>query len=177
MTEQEKESTIQDTELVDNLDEFADATKAFELQIADLQDKLLRANAENENMRRRYEKQIDETREYSVSGLCRDLISVMDNLSRALEYKPSDVNVGMQNVVAGVEMTKTELASIFTKYGIEEILPVAGGKFDYNTHHAIAQVVDDTHPQGTVLELMQVGYKIKDRLLRPAAVSVTKKSE
>jgi molecular chaperone GrpE len=171
MTKKEKEADMQD------LKQEEVEVEALKLQIVDLQDKLLRSNAENENMRRRYEKQIDETRDYSIANLCRDLISVMDNLSRALAHKPKDLDEHMQNFISGVEMTKTELGGVFAKYGIEEIAPGVGEKFDYNSHHAIAKIVSDEHPESTVLQLMQTGYRIKDRLLRAAAVSVAKKTE
>ena len=173
----EEKEEKEDTGAIHDADDAKSTTEAdLKHQIEVLQDKLLRVAAENENIRRRYEKQLDETREYSVISFAKDLMSVMDNLSRALDHKPSDLDEHMRNFVAGVEMTKTELSNVFAKHGVEEISPEIGGKFDYNLHHAISQMASDEHPQGSVLQLMQVGYKIKDRLLRPAAVSVVKPS-
>jgi molecular chaperone GrpE len=102
---------------------------------------------------------------------------VIDNISMSLAHKPKDLNDEMQSFIEGVEMTIAALVSVFSKYGMEAISPVLGDKFDYNLHHAISHVVTEDHPQGTVLQVMQSGYKIKDRLLRPAAVSVTKSLE
>jgi molecular chaperone GrpE len=81
----------------------------------------------------------------------------------------------MKNMISGVDMTRNELTSIFKKHGLESIEPQAGEKFDYNIHHAVAQIETDEHDDGTIVNTMQVGYKIKDRLLRPAMVRVSKK--
>ncbi len=143
-------------------------------EISDLKDKILRSAAEMENLRRRYEKQIDDVREYSSSSFAKDMISVIDNLSRAISHKPKEMNDEVKNFILGVEMTQTELLSIFAKHGIKTIEPEVGEKFDYNIHHAISQIESDKYPESTIIDVMQVGYKIKDRLLRPASVAVTK---
>ncbi|MES2214952.1 MAG: nucleotide exchange factor GrpE [Pseudomonadota bacterium] len=177
MTTQDHEILQENTEAIQEKIEGANELAELKSQILELQDRLLRASAETENTRRRYEKQIEETREYSITGLCRDLIPVMDNISSALAHKPATLSADMQNIVDGIEMTKTGFINVFTKYGIEAVVPVEGDKFDYNLHHAISQIPINDHPQGTILQLMQIGYKIKDRLLRPAAVSVAKKAD
>jgi molecular chaperone GrpE len=169
MTEEEN------TELPE--EEVAEVTapeENWEAQAAEFKDKMLRMAAETENMRRRYEKQIEDARDYSVVSFAKDLVSVMDNLSRALEHLPNEMDETTKNFVLGVEMTKAELARVFAKHRIISIEPTLGDKFDYNLHTAMLQAPTDEHEPGTVLQLMQVGYKLKDRLLRPAAVSVSK---
>lgn len=151
-----------------------DIVEELKNEVANLKDKLMRTAAEMENMRRRYEKQIEDTREYSASNFAKDLMSVMDNFSRALSHKPAAENEAVKNFIIGVEMTENELMNIFKKHGIEAIAPAPGDKFDYNLHHAISQVESGDHPAGTVLNSMQSGYKFKERLLRPATVTVTK---
>lgn len=144
--------------------------------IESLEEKLLRANAEAENIRRRYEKLVGEAKEYAITNFAKDLLAVMDNLLRALEYKSEEMNSQVSNVIAGVEMTKNELVSIFKKNGLDAIEPGEGEKFDYNLHHAISQIETDQYDEGTIINTMQVGYKIKERLLRPAIVKVAKKA-
>lgn len=146
----------------------------LEDKIQELNDKMLRVAAEAENMRRRYEKQIEETRDYSVVNFAKDLVGVMDNLSRALEHLPENMDEKTKNFVMGVQMTRDELERVFTKNKIESVLPQVGDKFDYNLHAAMLQAPTDEHEPGVVLQVMQLGYKIKDRLLRPAAVAVSK---
>lgn len=143
-------------------------------EIESLKDKLLRAAAETENVRRRYEKQIEDVREYSSSNIAKDMMSVMDNLTRSLSHTPESADDSVKNFILGVEMTQNELLSVFKKHSIESIDPKIGDKFDYNIHNAISQVPSEEHPDSTIIDVMQTGYKIKNRLLRPAAVSVTK---
>ena len=168
----------EDTEIVELKDEHSSLDEIVSLkdQIEALQDKLLRAAAESENTRRRFEKMIQDIKDYSVIDFAKDLLSVMDNLSRALEYKPQEDDIQAANILAGVKMTKTELDSVFQKYGLEKIEPSAGEKFDYNLHHAISQIVTDEFEQDSIVSIMQVGYKLKNRLLRSAIVAVSKKT-
>lgn len=146
-------------------------------QIEILQDKLLRTIAESENTRKRLEKTILETRDYAIFSFAKDLLTVIDNLARALDHKPQNVSAEVGNIITGVEMTKTELVNILKKHGLEPIEPIAGDKFDYNIHHAISQIESNEQPQDSIITVMQLGYKIKDRLLRPAAVQVAKLPE
>jgi len=145
-------------------------------QIDELQDKLLRTVAESENTRRRFEKMIEETRDYAVSNFAKDLLSIMDNLSRSLHYQDLDNVIQITSVITGVEMTKNELESTFKKHGLEIINPMIGSKFDYNVHHAVSQIETSAYDPDNIMEIMQVGYKLKDRLLRPAIVKVSKKA-
>ena len=100
----------------------------------------------------------------------------MDNLSRSLQYNNSENDTNQTtNVITGIEMTKNELESIFTKHGLENINPMIGDDFDYNVHHAVSQMETNDYDQDKIMATMQMGYKIKDRLLRPAIVKVSKK--
>lgn len=156
-------------------------TEVVELQakVDELNDKLLRIAAEAQNTRMRLEKQIQETREYAVTNFAKELLQVMDNMQRALEHKPSDVENGssLDNLLKGVEMTRQGLTNIFTNFGIEQINPDIGEKFNYNYHQAVSQVPSKDYEPGSIMNVMQSGYKIKDRLLRPAMVIVSKLPE
>jgi len=154
-----------DTELINNLTE----------EIKLMQDKLLRAVAESENIRSRMNKKVEEARDYSIVGFAKDLLPVIDNFSRALSHVPANINDDTKIIIDGVRMIKEELISIFKNHGIESIEPKEGEGFDYNNHHAISQIATDQYEEGTIVSTMQVGYKIKDRLLRPASVAVAKK--
>lgn len=143
-------------------------------QVEVLQDKLLRQLAESENIRTRSAKLIEEAREYAIFEFTKDLIPVIDNLQRALEHLPKDLDPEAQNVVEGVKMTKEQLEAAFKKHHLESITPQSGDKFDYNIHHAISQVMTEEFSPGSIVNTMQAGYKIKDRLIRPAAVAVAK---
>ncbi|MGC0371927.1 MAG: hypothetical protein DGJ47_000628 [Rickettsiaceae bacterium] len=140
----------------------------------EFRDKLVRQMAETENVRNRNIKTIQETRDYAILGFAKDLVSVMDNLSRALEHIPSEINEDAKNVIEGIKMTQNELNEAFKKNNIEQILPKAGDKFDYNLHCAISQIETDEVESGKIVNIMQNGYKIKDRLLRAASVIVAK---
>ncbi|WP_375333509.1 nucleotide exchange factor GrpE [Candidatus Tisiphia endosymbiont of Xenochironomus xenolabis] len=157
--------------LQDSLQEIASLKNQIEI----LQDKLLRTIAESDNTRKRLEKSIEEARDYAIFSFAKDLLSVNDNLSRALEHKPQNMEGDIANIITGVEMTKGELTSILQKHGLESIEPLLGEKFDYNIHHAISQILSDEYDQDSVIAVMQSGYKIKDRLLRPATVQVSKR--
>jgi molecular chaperone GrpE len=147
-----------------------------------LKDQLLRALAESENTRRRSERDVQAAKKYGHTGLARDLVGAIDNLARALDImKKDDFEVGtlseaMTNVVTGIELSWTEIMSITQKHGIKQINP-AGEKFDYNFHQAMFEVPTADTPPGMVVEVMQHGYVLHDRLLRPAMVGVSKAPE
>lgn len=152
----------------------AELIKHLTEQVEAAQDKLLRAMAESENIRHRMNRLVEETRDYSIFNFAKDLVSVIDNLSRAIAHAPENLDESHKAVIDGVRMTKNELDSVLKKHGLEVIEPKAGDKFDYNNHHAISQVETDEYVEGTIVSTMQTGYRIKDRLLRPAAVAVAK---
>ncbi|MCC8378071.1 MAG: nucleotide exchange factor GrpE [Rickettsia endosymbiont of Graphium doson] len=162
----------EEVENTDTNSEIAD----LKAQIEELKDKLIRASAEIDNTRKRLEKARDDARDYAITTFAKELLNVSDNLSRALEHKPLDASVEVTNIIAGVQMTKDELDKVFHKHHIEEIKPEIGSSFDYNLHNAISQIEHPDHEPNSVINIMQVGYKIKDRLLRPATVQVTKKT-
>lgn len=147
-----------------------------------LKDQLLRALAESENTRRRSERDVLAAKKYGHTGLARDLVGAIDNLARALDImKDDDFEAGslseaMTNVVTGIELSWTEIISITEKHGIKQINP-AGEKFDYNLHQAMFEVPTAETPPGMVVEVLQHGYVLHDRLLRPAMVGVSKAPE
>ena len=144
-------------------------------EIADLKDKMLRAVAEAENVRRRAAKDVEDSRKYSIAGFARDLLAVADNLGRALDALPegADKDPVFASFVEGVQLTGRELANVLQRHGVKEVSP-HGEKFDHNLHQAMFEVEDADLPHGTVNQVLQVGYTIGDRLLRPAMVGVTK---
>lgn len=148
-------------------------------EIAAMKDQALRALAEAENTRRRAERDVQETSKYAVTGFARDLVSVLENLQRAVESIPPQVRAeqpAVANLAVGVEMTLKELLTAFEKQGIKRIDPL-GQKFDHNFHQAVAQMVSPDAEEGTVVQVLQAGYTIHDRLLRPAMVGVAMKGE
>ncbi|PCJ29571.1 MAG: nucleotide exchange factor GrpE [Rickettsiales bacterium] len=169
------ESSYQSEETTQNQ---PDARTREELlaEIDSLKDKVLRGLAESENIRTRAAKSSQEAREYAIFSFAKDLVPVIDNLSRALEHLPENLSDDTKNIVEGVKMTKQELESAFKKHSLDSISPHSGDKFDYNLHHAISQIVTEDQEEGTIVNTMQMGYKIKNRLIRPAAVVVAKGS-
>lgn len=145
-----------------------------DVEIAALKDQALRALAEVENTRRRGERELSDMSRYAVTGFARDLVSVLENLQRAVDSIPAELKESQPaaaTLAVGVEMTLKELLTVFARQGIERIDPM-GQKFDHNLHQAIAQVETPDAPAGTVVQVLQAGYKIHDRLLRPAMVGV-----
>jgi molecular chaperone GrpE len=149
---------------------YAEELLARDKEIADLKDRLLRAAAETENTRRRLERDKADTAAYAMTGFARDLLAVADNLRRAVAALPGE---GFDGVRAGIEATERELIAIFGRHGISRV-ETAGQKLDPNKHQAMLEVEHDTHEPGAIVDELQAGYLIKDRLLRPALVSVAK---
>ncbi|MBE88175.1 MAG: nucleotide exchange factor GrpE [Rhodospirillaceae bacterium] len=148
----------------------------LEAALADLKDRSLRALADAENTRRRAEREVADAKKYGPSGLVKDLLNVSDNLHRALEsvgeeLKDSDETI--KNLVVGVEMVAKEFLSAFEKHGVTKLSPL-GDKFDHAFHQAMFEVEDAAQPAGTIVQLLQPGYVLHDRLLRPAMVAVSK---
>jgi molecular chaperone GrpE len=154
----------------------APAADDRDAEIADLRDRLLRTAAETENVRRRLERDKQDAVAYAITGFARDLLGVVDNLRRALDAIPADAreNEAVKTVVTGVEMTERELSNVLQRHGIKRI-EAKGQKLDPNLHQAMIEVEDGEAEPGTVVQELQAGYVIKDRLLRPALVSVSKK--
>lgn len=143
---------------------------------ATLKDQLLRALAEVENARRRARKDVADARAYAISRFAQDLLGVADNLGRALESIPAERRAeddAVKAIADGIEMTARELESVLGRHGITRIDPL-GEAFDYNLHQALFETADTDKPDGTVVQVAQVGYRIGDRLLRAAMVGVAK---
>jgi molecular chaperone GrpE len=155
----------------------AEQVKAALDAAADFKDKMLRALAEMENLRRRTEREVADARAYGISSFARDILGVADNMRRALEAGGTELRAsGDPHVVAlldGVELTERELLKALEKSGVKRIEPL-GEKFDPNIHQAMYEVPDPSVPAGTVAQVVQAGYLIGDRVLRPALVAVTK---
>jgi molecular chaperone GrpE len=144
-----------------------------------LKDQLLRALADTENMRRRSEREADTARTYGHTQFARDLVGAIDNLARALASAPEDkssLDESVQSLLTGIELSWTEIQSAIEKHGVRQINPV-GEKFDYNFHQAMFEVPTNDQPPGMVLEVVQHGYALHDRLLRPAMVGVSKAAD
>lgn len=139
---------------------------------------VLYAKAETQNVRRRLEKDIADARTYAATGFARDILSVSDNLSRALEAIPQELREDerLKSLVAGLEATGRELDKVFSLHGITRIA-ATGLPLDPNQHQAMLEIPSAEAEPGTVLQELQAGYMIKDRLLRPAMVAVAKKAD
>jgi molecular chaperone GrpE len=148
---------------------------AIEGELADTKDRLLRALAETENVRRRLQRERDDAQKYAVANFAKDLLSAVDNLRRALEAMPeSEVADGKtRSLRDGVAATERELLGAFERHGLKRIDP-RGERFDHNFHQAIFEAERSDVPAGTVVEVLQPGYVLHDRLLRPAMVGVAK---
>lgn len=154
----------------------AAALAALQAESADLKDRLLRTAADMENMRKRNERQLEDAHKYAVTGFARDVLTVADNLQRALAAVPAErraENELVANLLGGVEAVEKELHGILEKHNISRIEPL-GEPFDPNQHEAVFEVPGSDYPAGTVAQVLQPGYLLNDRLLRPAMVGVAK---
>ena len=150
--------------------------EALEEQVSELKDQLLRSVAELDNYRKRAEREKEQLRKFGIANFAKDLLSAADNLRRAVESGPSDLegaDESVKNLIIGVEMTEKELLNAFEKNGVRKIEP-AGEKFDYNFHQAMFEVETDKEEPGVVMQVLQPGYAIEDRVLRAAMVGVSK---
>jgi molecular chaperone GrpE len=147
----------------------------LEAELAEYKDRLLRALAETENVRRRAQREREDASKYAIAGFAKDLLSAADNLRRALESLPESEakDERTRSLLAGVAATERELLGAFERYGIKRIDP-RGEAFDHNFHQAIFEAERPDQPSGSVVEVLQPGYVLHDRLLRPAMVGVAK---
>ncbi len=146
----------------------------LEAKILELKDQLLRTVADSENLRKRLEREKEQTRKFGIANFAKDLLSIADNLGRALDAAPNkeDVeNQALENLVLGIQMTEQELQKAFDNNNIRKIDPL-GEKFDYNFHQAMFEVEETDQEPGIVVQVLQPGYAIDDRILRPAMVGV-----
>lgn len=148
---------------------------ALEAEKAEIREHLLRALADGENTRRRIQREMDEKLKYAPAALAKDLLSVADNLGRALTAVPPEMREqeAVKGLMAGVEMTEKALLEAFARHGIHRIEPL-GQKLDPHRHEAMMEVQDPSRPSGTIAQVFEVGYEMLGRLLRPARVAVAK---
>ncbi|HUZ73112.1 MAG TPA: nucleotide exchange factor GrpE [Stellaceae bacterium] len=154
----------------------AERLGAVEAELADTKDRLLRALAETENVRRRAQRERDDAQRFAAANFAKDLLNVADNLRRALasmgDAEAADERT--RTLLAGVAATERELLSAFERHGIKRLEPRPGDRFDHNVHEAMFEVENTGQPAGAVVQVLQPGYLLHDRLLRPAMVGVAK---
>ena len=154
-----------------------DPAEVLRKEAADMKDRLLRALAEMENLRRRSEREVADVRQYAISQFARDVLGVADNMRRALDAVEAEVcdraDEKVKSLIEGVDLTERELLKVMEKHGIKRYDP-QGEKFDPNLHQAMYEVPDASVAPGTVVQVMQTGYKLGERVLRPAMVGVAK---
>lgn len=158
-------------------EEAVDPLEALKAENAELRDRFLRLAAEMDNLRRRTERELKDAKTYAVTGFARDMLAVSDNLRRALEALPDEAraaaDAGLSALVEGVEMTERGMLSTLERHGVRKI-EAEGQKFDPNFHQAMFEIPNADVPNNTVVQVVQAGYAIGDRVLRPAMVGVAK---
>jgi molecular chaperone GrpE len=159
-------------------DEAAARIAALEAELATAKQETLYAMADTQNVRRRMEKELADTRSYAATAFSRDVLSVADNLTRALEAIPAELREDerIKSLITGLDATAKELESVFRKHGVEKFVAI-GETLDPNRHQAMVEIPSNDAAPGTIIHEMQAGYMIKDRLLRPALVGVAKAPE
>ncbi|MEQ1769413.1 MAG: nucleotide exchange factor GrpE [Devosia sp.] len=155
----------------------AQVVEALAAENADLKDRLLRLAAEMENLRKRMTREIDDTRTYAITKFARDMLTATDSLNRAMLVLPAETREtadgAMKSLIDGIELTEREMQRLLAVHGVKPI-EADGQKFDPHKHQAMFEVPDPTRPEGTVVQVVQAGYAIGDRVLRPAMVGVAK---
>ncbi|MGO4572531.1 nucleotide exchange factor GrpE [Microvirga sp. 2TAF3] len=154
-----------------------DPIAVLEAEKADLKDKMLRLMADMENLRRRTEREVADARAYAVTNFARDMLNVADNVRRAIESVPEDARQtaegAFKGLIEGIDLTERDLLNTLERHGVKKLDP-QGQKFDPNVHQAMFEVPNPDVPSGTVVQVVQSGYVIGDRVLRPALVGVAK---
>lgn len=182
MTEEDKTATAEDIrqETAEQAPEVAEHDRVAELeaQLAEAQNATLYARAEAQNLLRRAQKEAEDARAYAATGFARDVLSVADNLARALSAIPDELRADekWKGLVTGLEATGREIESVFGRHGITKVAAL-GQPLDPNRHQAMMEVPSADAEPGTIVQEIQSGYMIKDRLLRPALVGVAKKPD
>jgi len=179
-TKTDSESNEVDTNQGINDETHEEKTKdlSVEEKLEDAENRLLRTLAETENLRKRYEREKEDLSNYVISNFAKETLAILDNLQRALssiktnDFKDTDENI--KTFVEGIELTEKQIITIFEKFKIEKVKSL-DSNFDPNFHQAMFEVESKDKEPGTVVEVVQEGYKIGDRLLRPALVGVSKK--
>ncbi len=153
-----------------------DPLDVLRVENSDLRDRYLRLTAEMDNLRRRTERDVKDAKSYSVAGFARDMLAVSDNLRRALDAIPADAlanDESVKTLAEGVEMTERSMLAALERHGVRKLEPI-GEKFDPNFHQAMFEVPNAEVPNNTVVQVVQDGYVIGERVLRPAMVGVAK---
>ena len=155
----------------------ADEVEELRVKNAELNDRLLRLAAEMENLRKRNERELADTRTYSIACFARDMLTATDSLSRALMTLPAEAREtadgALKSLIDGIELTEREMQRLLAKHGVKPI-EAEGEKFDPHKHQAMFEVPDPSRPEGTVVQVVQAGFSIGERVLRPAMVGVAK---
>ena len=158
-------------------DPLEGTAEALAKEVAETRDKMLRTLAEMENLRKRTSREVADARLYGITGFARDVLDIADNLQRALDAVPAETRAaadpGLKALIEGVELTERSLHNTLEKNGVKKFDP-AGEKFDPNFQQAMYEVPDPSVPAATVVQVVQAGYMIGDRVLRPALVAVSK---
>jgi len=153
------------------------SVEALNKEVAEARDKMLRTLAEMENLRQRTRREVADAKTYGITGFARDVLDIADNLQRALDAVPAEARAaadpGLKSLIEGVELTERSLLNALEKNGVKKFDPT-GEKFDPNFQQAMYEVPDPSVPSGTVVQVVQAGYMIGERVLRPALVGVSK---
>ena len=153
------------------------AVESLQAEVASLKDRILRTMAEMENLRRRTEREVADAKSYGVTSFAREMVAVVDNLQRAVASVPaeakSEAGPAIQSFLQGVELTERDLLSRLARFKVSPVETV-GSRFDPNRHEALFEMPDESVPTGTVVQQVETGYVIGDRVLRPAKVGVSR---
>jgi len=180
VTEEAQNEELQEDLQTEDKPEIIEPVVTEAEEINDLKNQLLRTLADNENNRRRYEKEKEDLSTYIISNFAKEMLSVLDNLQRAIEVsskidtEDDKIDKNTLDFIEGVKLTEKQLISINEKFKITKVDSL-NNKFDPNMHQAMFEIENDDEEEGTILQVIQDGFKIEDRLLRPALVGVSKK--
>ena len=180
ITEEAQNEELQEDLQTEDKPEIIEPVVTEAEEINDLKNQLLRTLADNENNRRRYEKEKEDLSAYIISNFAKEMLSVLDNLQRAIEVsskintEDDKIDKNTLDFIEGVKLTEKQLTSINEKFKITKVDSL-NNKFDPNMHQAMFEIENDDEEEGTILQVIQDGFKIEDRLLRPALVGVSKK--
>ena len=181
ITEEAQSEELQEELQTEDKPEIIEPVVTEAEEINDLKNQLLRTLADNENNRRRYEKEKEDLSAYIISNFAKEMLSVLDNLQRAIEVsgkidtEDDKIDKNTLDFIEGVKLTEKQLSSINEKFKITKVDSL-NNKFDPNMHQAMFEIENDDEEEGTILQVIQDGFKIEDRLLRPALVGVSKKN-
>ena len=180
ITEEAQNEELQEDLQTEDKPEIIEPVVTEAEEINDLKNQLLRTLADNENNRRRYEKEKEDLSAYIISNFAKEMLSVLDNLQRAIEVsskintEDDKIDKNTLDFIEGVKLTEKQLTSINEKFKITKVDSL-NSKFDPNMHQAMFEIENDDEEEGTILQVIQDGFKIEERILRPALVGVSKK--